>query len=60
LDPSKYIIQTLDKLGGPVFCNSSHSAVKSCSICELMAFIFSYVMSRGNFYSPQGDTPHYF
>jgi hypothetical protein len=29
LDPLKYIVQTLDKSGGPVFYNSSHSAVKS-------------------------------
>jgi hypothetical protein len=30
-DPSKYIVHTLDKLGGPVFCSSSHYAVKSGS-----------------------------
>jgi hypothetical protein len=30
-DPSKYIVHTLDKSGGPMFCNSSHSAVKSGS-----------------------------
>jgi hypothetical protein len=29
LDPSKYIVQTLERSGGPVFYNSSHSAVKS-------------------------------
>jgi hypothetical protein len=57
LDPSKYIVQTLDKSGGPVFCNWSHYVVKSSNICDLMAFLFSYVMSRGDFYSPQGDKP---
>jgi hypothetical protein len=29
LDPSRYIVQMLDKSGGLVFCNSSHSVVKS-------------------------------
>jgi hypothetical protein len=49
LDPSKYIVHTLDKSGGHVFRNSSHSAMKSGRICDLMAFLFSYVMSRGRF-----------
>jgi hypothetical protein len=31
-----------------VFCNSSHSALKSGQICDLIAFRFSYVMSRGD------------
>jgi hypothetical protein len=46
-DPLKYIVQTLDKSSGHVFCNSSHSAVKSGKTWDLMAFLFSYVMSRG-------------
>jgi hypothetical protein len=52
LEPSKYMVQTLDKLGGPVFCNSSHSAVKSSKICDLIAFRFSYIMSRGKVLFP--------
>jgi hypothetical protein len=52
LDPSNYIVQTPDKSGGPVFCSSSHSAVKSVRICDLMAFLFSYVISRGKFRFP--------
>jgi hypothetical protein len=47
-DPSKYIVHTLDKSGGPVFYNSSHSAVKSGKTWDLIAFHFSYVMSRGD------------
>jgi hypothetical protein len=47
LDPLKYIVQTLDRSGGPVFCNSSHSAMKSGKTWDLMAFLFSYVMSKG-------------
>jgi hypothetical protein len=31
-----------------VFCNSSHSAVKSGSNWDLIAFRFSYVISRGD------------
>jgi hypothetical protein len=52
LDPSKYIVHTLDKSGGPVFCNSRHSAVKSGKICDFMPFLFSYVISRGRFRFP--------
>ncbi|KAK1694535.1 hypothetical protein QYE76_011232 [Lolium multiflorum] len=29
LDPSKFMVQVLDKSGGPVFCSSIHSAMKS-------------------------------
>jgi hypothetical protein len=56
LDPSKYIVHTLDKSGCPVFCNSSHSAVKSGRICHLMAFLFSYVMYRGEILIPHKET----
>ncbi|KAK1686176.1 hypothetical protein QYE76_047024 [Lolium multiflorum] len=31
LDPSKFMVQVLDKSGGPVFCSSIHSAMKSGS-----------------------------
>jgi hypothetical protein len=43
LDPSNYIVHTINKSGGPVFCSSSHSAVKSGKISDLTAFLFSYV-----------------
>jgi hypothetical protein len=56
LDPSKYIVQMLHRSGGPVFCNSSHYAVKSGKICDLIAFLFSYVMSRGEISIPQKET----
>jgi hypothetical protein len=46
LDPSNYIVHTINKSGGPVFCSSSHSAVKSGKISDLTAFLFSYVMSN--------------
>jgi hypothetical protein len=57
-DPSKYIVQTLDRSGGHVFCNSSHSAVKSGKTSDLMAFLFSYVMSRGESLIPYKETCH--
>jgi hypothetical protein len=46
----------LDKSGGPVFYNSSHSAVKSGSTWDLMAFLFSYVMSIGESLIPYKET----
>jgi hypothetical protein len=55
-DPSKYIVHTLDRSGGPVFCNSSHSAVKSGNTCGLIAFRFLYVMSRGDNSIPHKET----
>jgi hypothetical protein len=55
-EPSKYIVQTLDKSGGPALCNSSHSAVKSGKIYDLIAFRFSYVMSRGDNSIPHKET----
>jgi hypothetical protein len=55
-DPSKYIVHTLDRSGGHVFCNSSHSAVKSGNTCDLIAFRFSYVMSRGDNSIPHKET----
>jgi hypothetical protein len=39
-----------------VFCNSSHSAVKSGNTCDLIAFYFSYVMSRGDNSIPYKET----
>jgi hypothetical protein len=54
----KYIIQTLDKSGGPALCNSNHSAVKSGRICDLIAFRFSYVMCRGDNSIPHKETHH--
>jgi hypothetical protein len=57
-DPSKYIVHTLDKFGGPVFCSSSHSAVKSSNTWDLIAFRFSYVMSRGDSLIPHKETRH--
>jgi hypothetical protein len=51
-EPSKYIVHTLDRSSGPMFCNSSHSAVKSGRIWDLIAFLFSYVMSRGEVQFP--------
>jgi hypothetical protein len=30
-----------------VFCNSSHSAVKSGNTCDLITFRFSYMIYRG-------------
>jgi hypothetical protein len=56
LDLSKYIVYTLDKLGGPVLCNSSHSVLKSGRICDLMAFLLSYVMSKGEILIPHKET----
>jgi hypothetical protein len=50
-EPSKYIVQTLNKCH--VFCNAIHSAVKSGRIYDLVAFLFSYVMSRGKFLFPR-------
>jgi hypothetical protein len=55
-DPSKYIVHTLDRSGGPVLCNSSHSAVKSDRTCDFIAFHFSYVMSRGDNSVPHKET----
>jgi hypothetical protein len=57
-DPSKYIVRTLDRSGGPVFCNSNHSAVKSGKTWDLMAFLFSYVMSRGESLIPHKEKCH--
>jgi hypothetical protein len=54
--PSKYIVHTLDRSGGPVFCNSSHSALKSGKTCDLIAFHFSYVISRGDNSIPHKET----
>jgi hypothetical protein len=56
LDPSNYIIQTIDISGGPMFCNFSHPVVKSGRICDLMDFVFSYVMSRGEISIPHKET----
>jgi hypothetical protein len=56
LEPSKYIVQTLDKFGGPVLYSSSHSAVKSGKTCDLIAFLFSYVMSMGDNSIPHKET----
>jgi hypothetical protein len=58
LDLSKYIVQTLDKSGGLLLCNSSHSAIKSGRTWELMAFLFSYVMSKGESSIPHKETCH--
>jgi hypothetical protein len=55
-ESSKYIVHTLDRFGGPVFCNSSHSAVKSGKTCDLIAFRFLYVMSRGDNSIPHKET----
>jgi hypothetical protein len=55
-DPSKYIVHTLDRSGGLVFYNSSHSAVKSGKTCDLIAFHFSYVMSMGDNSIPHKET----
>jgi hypothetical protein len=55
-EPSKYIVHTLDKSGGPALCNSNHSAVKSGRICDLIAFYFSYMMSRGDSSIPHKET----
>jgi hypothetical protein len=41
---------------GPVFCSSSHSAIKSGSTWDLIAFRFSYVMSRGDNLIPHKET----
>jgi hypothetical protein len=57
-DPSNYIVQTIDKSGCPVFCNSRHSAVKSGKTWDLMAFLFSYVMSKGESLIPHKETCH--
>jgi hypothetical protein len=55
-DPSKYIVHTLDKSGGPVFCSSSHYAMKSGSTWDLIAFRFSYMMFRGDSSIPHKET----
>jgi hypothetical protein len=39
-----------------VLCNSSHSAVKSGKTCDLIAFCFLYVMSRGDNSIPYKET----
>jgi hypothetical protein len=39
-----------------VFCYSSHSAVKSGKTWDLIAFRFSYVMSRGDSSIPHKET----
>jgi hypothetical protein len=39
-----------------VFCNSSHSAVKSGRTCDFIAFRFSYVISRGDNSIPHKET----
>jgi hypothetical protein len=39
-----------------VFCNSSHSVVKSDKTCDLITFRFSYVMSRGDNSIPHKET----
>jgi hypothetical protein len=57
-DPSKYIVQTLDRSGGHVFCSSNHSAVKSGSTWDLIAFLFTYVISRGESSIPHKETCH--
>jgi hypothetical protein len=41
-----------------VFCSSSHSAVKSGSTWDFMAFLFLYVMSRGESSIPHKETRH--
>jgi hypothetical protein len=41
-----------------VFCSSSHSAMKSGSTWDLMDFLFSYVMSRGESLIPHKETRH--
>jgi hypothetical protein len=56
LEPLKYIVQTLDKSGGPVLCSSSHSAVKSGKTCDLIAFLFLYVMSMRDNSIPHKET----
>jgi hypothetical protein len=55
-DPSKYIVHTLDRSGGHVFCSSSHSAIKSGNTWDLIAFHFSYMMSRGDNSIPHKET----
>jgi hypothetical protein len=55
-DSSKYIVHTLDKFGGPVFYSSSQSTVKSGRTCDLIAFCFSYVMSKGDNSIPHKET----
>jgi hypothetical protein len=42
-----------------MFCNSSHSAVKSGKTWDLIAFRFSYVMSRGDSSIPHNETRPY-
>jgi hypothetical protein len=39
-----------------VFCNSSHSAMKSSKTYDFIAFCFSYVMSRGDNSIPHKET----
>jgi hypothetical protein len=51
-----WVIKTLDKSGAPVLCNSNHSAVKSGKICDLITFLFSYVMSMGDNSIPHKET----
>jgi hypothetical protein len=57
-EPSKYIVHTLDKSSGPALCNSNYSAVKSGRICDLIAFHFSYAMSRGDSSISHKETRH--
>jgi hypothetical protein len=39
-----------------VLCSSSHSAVKSGKICDLIAFLFLYGMSTGDNSIPHKET----
>jgi hypothetical protein len=39
-----------------VFCSSNHSTVKSGNTWDLIAFLFSYVISRGESYIPHKET----
>jgi hypothetical protein len=41
-----------------VFCSSSHSTVKSGSTWDLMTFLFSYVMVRGESLILHKETRH--
>jgi hypothetical protein len=55
---SKYIVQTLDRSGGHVFCSSNHYAIKSGKTWDLMAFHFSYMISREEILIPHKETHH--
>ena len=46
-EPSKYMFQELERLGGPGVCTSIHSTRKSGSICALIADRCLYVRSLG-------------